>query len=56
MLNHRGLHDALHEALDSAARPHEKVAVVVLDIDNFEQLNDAAATPRATRRCGSRRA
>ena len=42
MLNHRGLHDALHEAMDSARDRHEKVAVVVLDIDNFEQLNDAA--------------
>ena len=30
--------------------------MVVLDIDHFEQLNDAAATPRATRRCGSPRA
>ena len=42
VLNHRGLHDALHEALETRARPREKVAVVVLDIDNFEQLNDAA--------------
>jgi hypothetical protein len=41
VLNHRGLHDALHEALDNARRHDEKVAVVVLDIDNFEQLNDA---------------
>jgi diguanylate cyclase (GGDEF)-like protein len=42
VLNHRGLHDALHEALDGAADRREKVAVVVLDIDNFEQLNAAA--------------
>jgi diguanylate cyclase (GGDEF)-like protein len=41
VLNHRGLHDALHEALDHAADHRQKVAVVVLDIDNFEQLNDA---------------
>jgi diguanylate cyclase (GGDEF)-like protein len=41
VLNHRGLHDALHEALDSARKRGEKVAVVVLDIDNFEQLNGA---------------
>jgi diguanylate cyclase (GGDEF)-like protein len=41
VLNHRGLHDALHEALDRAADRREKVAVVVLDIDNFEQLNAA---------------
>ncbi len=41
VLNHRGLHDALHEALDNARKRNEKVAVVVLDIDNFEQLNDA---------------
>ena len=41
VLNHRGLHDALHEALERAADRREKVAVVVLDIDNFEKLNDA---------------
>jgi diguanylate cyclase (GGDEF)-like protein len=41
VLNHRGLHDALHDALEHAADHREKVAVVVLDIDNFEQLNDA---------------
>jgi diguanylate cyclase (GGDEF)-like protein len=42
VLNHRGLHDALHDALDNAHKGNEKVAVVVLDIDNFEQLNAAA--------------
>jgi diguanylate cyclase (GGDEF)-like protein len=41
VLNHRGLHDALHEALDNARKRDEKVAVVVLDIDDFEQLNDS---------------
>ena len=41
VLNHRGLHDALHEALEGAGSRAEKVAVVVLDIDNFEQLNAA---------------
>jgi diguanylate cyclase (GGDEF)-like protein len=41
VLNHRGLHDALHEVLDTARDRREKVAVVVLDIDNFEQLNGA---------------
>src|SRR5215212_3845826 len=39
VLNHRGLHDALHEALERADKRGEKVAVVALDIDNFEQLN-----------------
>jgi diguanylate cyclase (GGDEF)-like protein len=42
VLNHRGLHDALHDALERAADRREKVAVVVLDIDNFEALNAAA--------------
>jgi diguanylate cyclase (GGDEF)-like protein len=42
VLNHRGLHDALHEALDNARKRDEKVAVVVVDIDDFEQLNDDA--------------
>ena len=42
VLNHRGLHDALHDALESARKRGEKVAVVVLDIDNFEQINEAA--------------
>jgi diguanylate cyclase (GGDEF)-like protein len=42
VLNHRGLHDALHEALERADKRGEKVAVVVLDIDNFEQLNASA--------------
>ena len=41
VLNHRGLHDALHDALETARDRKEKVAVVVLDIDHFEQLNDA---------------
>jgi diguanylate cyclase (GGDEF)-like protein len=41
VLNHRGLHDALHAALEGARKHNEKVAVVVLDIDEFEQLNDA---------------
>jgi diguanylate cyclase (GGDEF)-like protein len=41
VLNHRGLHDALHEALEGARDRKEKVAVVVLDIDHFEKLNDA---------------
>jgi diguanylate cyclase (GGDEF)-like protein len=40
VLNHRGLHDALHDTLDGARERGEKVAVVVLDIDHFEQLND----------------
>src|SRR5215213_4358387 len=42
VLNHRGLHDALHEALERASKRGEKVAVVALDIDNFEQLNASA--------------
>jgi diguanylate cyclase (GGDEF)-like protein len=41
VLNHRGLHDALHDALEGARDRKEKVSVVVLDIDHFEQLNDA---------------
>jgi diguanylate cyclase (GGDEF)-like protein len=41
VLNHRGLHDALHEVLDTAADQREKVSAVVLDIDRFEELNDA---------------
>ena len=52
-LNHRGLHDALHEALDGAATRGEKVAVVVLDIDHFESLNDRAR-PRGRRRGAAR--
>ena len=40
VLNHRGLHDALHEALERARDRHEKVALVTLDIDDFEHLND----------------
>ena len=42
VLNHRGLHDALHETLDAAHRRDQKVAVVVLDIDGFARLNDAS--------------
>jgi diguanylate cyclase (GGDEF)-like protein len=42
VLNHRGLHDALHDTLDGARDRGEKVAVVVLDIDHFEELNDGA--------------
>src|SRR5215207_3830947 len=39
-LNHRGLHDALHEMLESARDRGTKVSVVELDIDHFEALND----------------
>ena len=56
VLNHRGLHDALHEALENASTRGEKVAVVMLDIDHFEKLNDAPAMAPATRRCGWPRA
>jgi diguanylate cyclase (GGDEF)-like protein len=42
VLNHRGLHDALRDVLEGAADRREKVAVVVIDIDDFEQLNGAA--------------
>jgi diguanylate cyclase (GGDEF)-like protein len=39
-LNHRGLHDALHDMLESARDQGTKVAIVELDIDHFESLND----------------
>ncbi len=42
VLNHRGLHDALHEAIENASTRGEKVAVVTLDIDHFEKLNHAS--------------
>ena len=42
VLNHRGLHDALHEAMENARTRGEKVAVVTLDIDHFEKLNHAS--------------
>jgi diguanylate cyclase (GGDEF)-like protein len=42
VLNHRGLHDALHDTIEAARDDKEKVAVVVLDLDRFEELNDAA--------------
>jgi diguanylate cyclase (GGDEF)-like protein len=40
VLNHRGLHDALQATLEAADRRGGKVAVVVLDLDGFERLND----------------
>jgi diguanylate cyclase (GGDEF)-like protein len=39
-LNHRGLHDALHEMLETARDRRTKVSLVELDIDHFEKLND----------------
>jgi diguanylate cyclase (GGDEF)-like protein len=39
-LNHRGLHDALHEMLESARDKGTKVSIVEIDIDHFEALND----------------
>ena len=39
-LNHRGLHDALHDMLESARDQGTKVAIVEIDIDHFESLND----------------
>ena len=39
-LNHRGLHDALHEMLESARDHGTKVSIVEIDIDHFEALND----------------
>ncbi|HYI18709.1 MAG TPA: GGDEF domain-containing protein, partial [Solirubrobacteraceae bacterium] len=40
-LNHRGLHDALHEMLESARDQGTKIALVEVDIDHFERLNDS---------------
>ena len=39
-LNHRGLHDALHEMLERRDQG-TKVALVEVDIDDFESLNDS---------------
>ncbi|MET0685284.1 MAG: diguanylate cyclase [Solirubrobacteraceae bacterium] len=39
-LNHRGLHDTLHDMLESARDQRTKVSIVEIDIDNFESLND----------------
>src|SRR5918994_1706157 len=39
-LNHRGLHDALREMLETARDQGTKVSIVEVDIDNFEALND----------------
>jgi diguanylate cyclase (GGDEF)-like protein len=39
-LNHRALHDALHEMLSTARDRGTKVSVVELDIDHFQSLND----------------
>lgn len=41
LANHRGFHRALARDLDRARRKDRRLAVVMLDIDNFKAVNDA---------------
>ena len=57
VLNHRGLHDALHETLETAPRPgREGRASSSSTSTTSSRSTTRAATPPATRRCGSPRA
>ena len=41
MANRKALDEALDDALDAESRPGESVAVLMLDLDGFKQVNDA---------------
>jgi diguanylate cyclase (GGDEF)-like protein len=41
LANHRGFHRALKRKLDRARRKDRRVALVMLDVDNFKAVNDA---------------
>ncbi len=40
LYNHRSFHERLRTALTSASRSHDKVSVLMLDIDDFKRVND----------------
>jgi diguanylate cyclase (GGDEF)-like protein len=41
LINHRAVQDRLHEEIERAEREGGRLALVVLDIDHFEHVNDA---------------
>lgn len=45
LLNHRTLHDRLHESLNEAQRTGGNLAVVMVDVDNFKSYNDTFGHP-----------
>jgi len=40
LYNHRSFHERLRAALTNASRLHDKVSVLMLDIDDFKRVND----------------
>ena len=40
LYNHRSFHERLRAALTNASRSHDKVSVLMLDIDDFKRVND----------------
>src|SRR5438876_10291466 len=40
LFNHRSFHERLRAALTNASRSHDKVSVLMLDIDDFKRVND----------------
>src|SRR5438067_5937532 len=40
LYNHRSFHERLRVALTNASRSHDKVSVLMLDIDDFKRVND----------------